>query len=66
QVKSVVFCVVSLLILSGCGINGAVTDSGCQIWREYTPRHGSGDTEETVRALIILNEAMEAACSFMS
>jgi hypothetical protein len=64
--KLVIFCGGALLTLNGCVTSGAVTDSGCEIWREYTPHHGSGDTEKTVRALIILNEAMEAACSFMS
>lgn len=53
---------VGVMLLVGCETSGAVTDAGCQTWRENTPLHGRGDTKKTIDDLTIFNQAMSSAC----
>lgn len=50
------------LALSACQTTPSVIDAGCIIWERNKLKPSRLDTDETIRRLHVLNEAMTATC----
>lgn len=48
--------------LSACQTTPSVIDAGCIIWERNKLKPSRLDTDETIRRLHVLNEAMTATC----